>query len=174
MKKFAIINSENKELIDAINAYFGGNCPVLSKDDNLNGYELIILTGYEMEFPAVTGADIINIHQSILPAFKGENALMQAFLAGVKVTGITIHRVESGNFYGKILAQYPVLIGLTTHIDEINLELAAIAKKLYPAVIEALINDRVFDFADLFKNSCSHHGGCSGCTGKNTGCGGCH
>lgn len=170
MKKFAIINSENKELINSITQYFGGKSPVISKDDNFEGYELLVLTGYETEFIAPEGVEVINIHPSLLPSFLGENAVLQAFLSGVKVTGITVHKLESDNFYGKILAQYPVLIGLTTHIDELEAELAAVAKKLYPAVIDAVINDRVFDFTDLFKTTCSHNGGCGG---NCSGCGGC-
>ena len=34
---------------------------------------------------------IINIHPSILPAFPGVDAIGQAFEAGVKITGVTVH-----------------------------------------------------------------------------------
>ena len=102
----------------------------------------------------------INIHPSLLPAFEGDNAIEKAFLAGVKVSGITIHTKD------KIIAQYPVLIGLGTHIDEFKQDITDVKKRLVPAVIEALIEDRVFDFQDIFRGKCAHsQGGCSSCTG---------
>ncbi len=52
---------------------------------------------------------IINIHPSLLPAFKGKNAVEQALAYGVKVLGVTIHYVDESLDGGKIIAQraYP-------------------------------------------------------------------
>ena len=86
-------------------------------------------------------------------------------MSGVKVSGVSVHQVLPDNFYDRILAQYPVLIGNTTHIDEFTKELFAVSNKLYPVVIDAVLNDKVFDFNDLFKSSCSGNcGGCNGCS----------
>lgn len=105
----------------------------------------------------------INLHPSLLPSFKSHDAIKEAFLEGVKVSGITVHQVEENNFYGKILAQIPVLIGNDTHFDEFEAEIINLATKIYPKVIEKIINEEVFDFDDLFKNNCS--GSCSNCGG---------
>lgn len=161
-KQIALIESENKDIIDAVKKYFGGKCRIVHKDSDLSGYKLIVLTGYDTEFRAETDAKILNLHPSLLPAFACENALSRAFLSGVRVSGITIHEVVSGNFYGKILAQYPVLIGLTAHFDEFAADISAAAKKLYPPVIDAVINDKVFDFTDLFRHPCQRS--CSRCS----------
>ncbi|MDP4266845.1 MAG: formyltransferase family protein [Bacteroidota bacterium] len=48
---------------------------------------------------------IVNIHPSILPSFKGKNAIDQAIEAGVKITGITTHFVDSSIDGGKIIEQ---------------------------------------------------------------------
>lgn len=100
----------------------------------------------------------IKIHYSLLPAFDCDNPIKEAFLAGVKVSGVTIYR-ESDK---KILAQYPVLIENTTHFDEFEKEMLKTGDILYKKVIECIEQDKVFDFTDLFShNSC-------------TGCGKCH
>lgn len=174
MKSFAILQSENKEIIDAIQTHFGNTCPVLSKDANFDNYNLIVLTGYETEFLKPEHAHVINLHPALLPSFKGDDALKQAFLSGVKVSGVTIHSVEEDNFYGKILAQYPVLIGLTTNFSDYIQEIEIVGKKLYPVVIESIINDKVFDYGDLFKSGCaSGKSGCGGNCGGCSHCGGC-
>lgn len=53
---------------------------------------------------------VINIHPSILPSFKGINAVEQALSAGVKVTGCTVHLVDLEVDSGKILIQAVVPI----------------------------------------------------------------
>lgn len=70
----------------------------------LAGYRLIIGKTLLDEFTD----RIVNIHPSLLPAFKGLNAIGQALEAGVKVTGITTHIVNERLDDGKILNQKEV------------------------------------------------------------------
>ena len=51
------------------------------------------------------GGRIINIHPSLLPAFRGAHAVEQAIEAGVKVFGVTVHEVDRSLDGGRILAQ---------------------------------------------------------------------
>ena len=48
---------------------------------------------------------IVNIHPSLLPAFPGKDAIGQAFEAGVKITGVTVHYVDEGMDTGPIIAR---------------------------------------------------------------------
>lgn len=132
----------------------------------VNNFDLIVLAGYMRILPddVLNLGKFINIHPSLLPSFKGKDAIYRAFEAGVKVSGVTIHYVTSDIDGGKIIAQYPVLIGNLMHFDEFENEIHAVEHKLYPIVIEKLLKDEVFDFTDLV-GSCSENcsGGCAEC-----------
>lgn len=133
-----------------------------------NKFDLIALAGYMRILPETVlklMGKVINIHPSILPAFKGKDAIQQAFSAGVKVSGVTIHEVDSSLDGGKIIAQYPAFRTNDMHFDEFEEEIHAVEHRLYPIVVEKTIDDKVFDFQDLMRGS----NNCGGCGGK--GCG---
>ena len=73
------------------------------------GVELVCLAGYMRllspyfvnEFPN----KIINIHPSLLPAFPGLDAQRQAFEAGIKQTGCTVHFVDEHLDHGPVILQ---------------------------------------------------------------------
>lgn len=73
------------------------------------GVDLVCLAGYMRIVSDVLleayGGRIINIHPSLLPAFRGAHAVEQAVEYGVKVYGITIHYVNSELDGGRIIAQ---------------------------------------------------------------------
>ncbi len=74
-----------------------------------HGVDLVCLAGYmrivgDVLLGAYEGR-IINIHPSLLPAFKGAHAVEDAVAYGVKVYGISIHWVNSELDGGKIIAQ---------------------------------------------------------------------
>jgi phosphoribosylglycinamide formyltransferase-1 len=130
-----------------------------------NKFDLIVLAGYMRILPdnvLEAMQKVINIHPSLLPAFKGSaNAIQEAFLAGVKVSGVTVHWVTSDVDGGAIIAQYPVFITNEMHFDEFEVEMHGVEHKLYPIVIEKLLEAKIFDFSDLMKSNCG--GGCGGC-----------
>ena len=148
-KKIVLINSNIKDVLER---YFENKDVEII--ENVSDCDLIVYDGYYGELPD----NAINVHPSLLPAFNCEDAAKEAFLAGVKVSGVTIHSKD------KIIAQYPVLIGVDTHIDEFEKDLCDVKKRLLPPVIESILEDKVFDFSDLFRNPCHcSDGGCSSC-----------
>ncbi|MEU4317078.1 phosphoribosylglycinamide formyltransferase [Nocardia sp. NPDC024068] len=56
------------------------------------------------------GGRIINTHPALLPAFPGAHGVRDALAYGVRVTGSTVHLVDSGVDTGPILAQEPVRV----------------------------------------------------------------
>lgn len=130
-------------------------------------FDLIILDYYSKELSVniLELGKFINIHPSLLPAFKGKDAISRAFAAGVKVSGITIHSMTNELNGGRIIAQFPVLIGNATHFDEFESEIHNLENRIYPIVIEKILEDKVFDFSDLIGNSnCTGCSSCSGCS----------
>ncbi|MDD4332183.1 MAG: phosphoribosylglycinamide formyltransferase [Methanosarcinaceae archaeon] len=79
--------------------------------------DLVLLAGYfrilGSEIIAAYRNRILNIHPSLLPAFKGLHAQRQALEYGVKLAGCTVHFVDDGLDSGPIILQkgVPVLSG---------------------------------------------------------------
>ena len=73
------------------------------------GVELVCLAGYMRivgdELLGAYGGRIVNVHPSLLPAFKGAHAIEEAVAYGVKVFGATIHWVDATLDGGRIIAQ---------------------------------------------------------------------
>ena len=100
--------------------------------------DLIILAGYMrvVKNPSAFSCPIINVHQSLLPKYKGLHAVEQAMEAGDAVTGCTVHYVNEELDGGEIIMQAEVEI--LPH-DDVKSLTKAIQRKEYailPAAIE--------------------------------------
>ncbi len=86
---------------------------------------------------------ILNIHPSLLPSFKGLHAQKQAVDAGVKISGCTVHFVDSAVDTGPIILQkcVPVFDTDTEYIlsDRILIE----EHKIYKEAINLFINNKL-------------------------------
>ncbi|MGV8077571.1 MAG: phosphoribosylglycinamide formyltransferase [Methanosarcina sp.] len=86
---------------------------------------------------------ILNIHPSLLPAFKGLHAQKQAFEYGVKVAGCTVHFVDEGLDSGPIILQscVPVISGDTEEtLTERILEQEHI---IYPEAVRLFVEGKL-------------------------------
>ena len=86
---------------------------------------------------------MINIHPSLLPAFKGTHVHEQALAAGVKISGCTVHFVAAEVDSGPIIAQsaVPVLAGDTP--ETLAARVLEEEHKLYPLALKLVIEGRV-------------------------------
>ncbi|HBY90365.1 MAG: phosphoribosylglycinamide formyltransferase [Ruoffia tabacinasalis] len=107
--------------------------------------DLIILAG----FMRIIGADIlnhypkkiINIHPSLLPAFPGRKGIQDAYNAGVKESGVTVHYVDAGIDTGEIIAQERLQIQPEWTLEKLENKIHQIEHSLYPKVIQQLAKE---------------------------------
>jgi len=101
----------------------------------LAGYMRIIPTELIEEYPL----RIINIHPSLLPAFQGKDAILQAWQAGVKTTGVTLHFVNDKLDSGAVIAQKEIKV--PDSIDALEAEIHKVEHKLYVETVKSLVED---------------------------------
>lgn len=82
---------------------------------------------------------ILNIHPSLLPSFKGENAVQDALDAGVKVTGTTIHVATVELDSGPIIAQQPVPVLPDDTKDVLHERIKKVERALYSQVLRDIL-----------------------------------
>lgn len=115
------------------------NIDKLLKKSKVN---LICLAGYtkilSKSFIKKWKSNIINIHPSLLPAFKGLNAQNQALNSGVKYSGCTIHEVNEELDGGKILDQKAIKINKNENLASLKKKILIEEHKLYIKVLEKL------------------------------------
>lgn len=86
---------------------------------------------------------LINIHPSLLPAFKGLDTHAQALHAGVKIHGASVHFVVPEVDSGPIIAQgaVPVLDGDTA--ETLAGRVLAVEHRIYPLALKLVAEGRV-------------------------------
>lgn len=107
--------------------------------------DLVVLAGYMrvVKAPLLEAFPrrIINIHPSLLPAFRGVAAWEQALAAGVEKSGCTVHFVDAGVDTGEILAQTEVPVEPGDTAASLHARIQAAEHHLYPAVIRQLAKE---------------------------------
>jgi phosphoribosylglycinamide formyltransferase-1 len=86
---------------------------------------------------------IVNIHPSLLPAFKGLHVHRQALDAGVRISGCTVHFVVPELDSGPIIAQAAVPVLDDDDEKALAARTLAAEHRLYPLALRLLAEDRV-------------------------------
>jgi phosphoribosylglycinamide formyltransferase 1 len=105
--------------------------------------DLVVLAGYMriIKSPKLLSAykkRIINIHPSLLPKYPGAHAQKDAFEAGEKISGLTIHYVDETLDGGKIICQEKVDISNCKNADEAAALILEHEHAAYPKIIDSL------------------------------------
>jgi phosphoribosylglycinamide formyltransferase-1 len=105
----------------------------------LAGYMRILSSYFIKEFPN----KIINVHPSLLPAFKGANGIKDTFTYGTKLGGVTIHIVDDKMDHGPIIMQESVKISEKETLASFEEKIHAVEHKIYPKAIALFAEDRL-------------------------------
>ena len=78
---------------------------------------------------------MINLHPSLLPEFPGKDGIRDAFRAGVRETGVTIHFVDAGVDTGPIIAQERLMIDPAETLDSLEEKIHLLEHQILPQTI---------------------------------------
>lgn len=104
----------------------------------LAGFLRVLSPAFLAAFPG----RVYNVHPSLLPAFPGLHAVRRALARGVRVTGVTVHRVDEGVDTGPIVAQEAVPVRPDDDEAALLRRLHAVEHRLYPEVLRAVAEGR--------------------------------
>ena len=111
------------------------------------GVEYVVMAGYmRMVTNVLLDAfpnRILNLHPALLPSFKGAHAIQDAFDAGVKVTGVTVHFANEEYDKGPIIAQRAVSVRETDSVDTLAERIHEVEHEMYPQVLGWIADGRV-------------------------------
>lgn len=84
----------------------------------------------------------LNIHPSLLPAFKGLHTHERAIEAGVKLSGCTVHFVRTEMDSGPIIAQAAVPVLADDTPEELAARVLTAEHRLYPFALELVASGK--------------------------------
>jgi phosphoribosylglycinamide formyltransferase-1 len=101
--------------------------------------DLVVLAGFmRILTPAFVGhyaGRLINVHPSLLPAFKGLDTHQRAIDAGCQFAGATVHQVTSELDQGQILAQAVVPVLKDDTAESLAARVLTQEHRIFPAAI---------------------------------------
>jgi phosphoribosylglycinamide formyltransferase 1 len=86
---------------------------------------------------------VINIHPGLLPSFPGVRAQKQAFDAGVRIAGATVHFVDAGMDSGPVIAQGAVPVMEGDDAEALQQRILSVEHQLFPMVMHWAAEERL-------------------------------
>jgi phosphoribosylglycinamide formyltransferase 1 len=105
----------------------------------LAGYMRILGSGFVRRF----SGRILNIHPSLLPAFRGMDAHERAIVEGVRLHGASVHFVTDGVDEGPVIAQAAVPVLPGDEAEALAARVLAVEHKLYPHALALVASGAV-------------------------------
>ena len=105
----------------------------------LAGYMRLVSSFFLRQYPD----KILNIHPSLLPAFKGTHAIKDAFDSGVKVTGPTVHFVNEEMDGGPIILQERVAVDPQDSVESLEEKIHEAEHRIYPQAIDLFVRGKL-------------------------------
>ena len=105
----------------------------------LAGYMRLLSKGFVRAFPN----RIVNIHPSLLPAFKGLDAQRQAVDYGAKISGCTVHYVDEDLDHGAIILQKAVEVRDNDTSETLSARILEHEHILYVEAIKQIVEGKI-------------------------------
>jgi len=119
----------------------------LIEDLTTEGIELICLAGFMRLLTEVFVKHwldrLINIHPSLLPAYKGLDTHARVLADGVRFTGCTVHFVRPAMDEGPIIVQAAVPVHASDDADTLAERVLAAEHRCYPLALRLIAEGRV-------------------------------
>lgn len=117
---------------------------------------LIVLVGYmrlvSQMFINHFNGNVMNFHPSLLPSFKGKNAVTDALAYGVKVSGATIHFVDAEVDHGPIIIQKCVPVYDTDSWMTLGPRILRMGCDIFPKAVELFCDRKLQVEGRIVKN----------------------
>jgi phosphoribosylglycinamide formyltransferase-1 len=114
--------------------------------------EFLCLAGFmrvlEPSFVEAWRDRMVNIHPSLLPAFRGLHAQRQALAAGVRFAGCTVHFVRPELDTGPIIGQAVVPVHPDDNEERLSARILGLEHRLYPLALRLIAEGRVSVIAE--------------------------
>ncbi|XP_006569265.3 trifunctional purine biosynthetic protein adenosine-3 isoform X1 [Apis mellifera] len=111
------------------------------------GVEIVCLAGFMRilsdNFVNQWHGSLINIHPSLLPSFKGAHAHENVLKAGVRVSGCTVHFVETDIDSGAIIEQATVPVFPYDTIESLQERVKIAEHRIFPLALKYLATGRI-------------------------------
>lgn len=111
------------------------------------GARYVVMAGYMRKLtPVMLDAfrdHVLNLHPALLPSFKGAHAIRDAYDAGVKVTGVTVHFANEDYDRGPIVAQRAVEVREGDTLEDLEERVHDVEHRLYPEVLRQVALGRI-------------------------------
>lgn len=109
--------------------------------------DLAIIAAYGKIIPKevldIPRLGFLNIHGSLLPAYRGASPIQYAILNGDKNTGITIMKVDEEMDHGAIISNYEFLISKLDTYESLSQKLAILGAELLIKIIPDYISGKI-------------------------------
>ena len=114
---------------------------------NEHSIDLVCLAGYMRilgrEVVRAYPHRILNIHPSLLPAFSGLDAQLQALEYGVRYSGCTVHFVDEGLDSGPVVLQQCVEVLRGDSVDSLSQRILTEEHRLFPRAVRLFFAGRL-------------------------------
>jgi phosphoribosylglycinamide formyltransferase-1 len=105
----------------------------------LAGYMKILTPWFVKQFPK----KILNIHPSLLPAFKGAKGIKDTFTYGCKLAGVTVHFVDEKMDAGPIIMQESIKVYDADTLESLEEKIHKVEHRLFPKAIALFAQDKI-------------------------------